>query len=138
MPLAASRCGGPGSCPCADVRQSRANATRLTSRRPAQIVRVNAIVLAIPIAASVPACCRSTRHASIGFWYDPGPYQLPADVTARLGGPITDDELAAIERLSRTEIERAFHGLGVDVTDARDVFWRVRVMRSLPTRAGSI
>jgi hypothetical protein len=99
-------------------------------------VRINAIALTVATAATLLACsgCRSTRHPSIGFWYDPGPYDLSADLTARLRGPLTDQERDAIERLSRQEVEHAFAGLSVAVTGDHDAFWRVRVMRSLPTR----
>lgn len=54
-------------------------------------------------------------------------------MAARFGGQLTEEELVSIRRLAQQEVERAFAGLSVAVTNNPDAFWRVRVMRSLPT-----
>lgn len=72
--------------------------------------------------------------ATAGFWFDQGSYPFPSGMAARIGGPLSDQELIAIQRLSQQEVERAFAGLKIAITADRDAFWRVRVMPSLPTR----
>jgi hypothetical protein len=42
--------------------------------------------------------------------------------------------MGSIEQLSRAEVERAFSGLGISVTMSDRAYWRVAVLRSLPTR----
>jgi len=59
---------------------------------------------------------------------------LPADVTARLHGPLKDNEIESIKQLSRMEIDRAFSGLSIAVTTHPNAFWRVEVLQSLPVR----
>lgn len=89
------------------------------------------LVLALVAAASIgPACVgkRSTRVA--GFWYSNVSYLLPSEATAKLGGPLLPPEIAAIQQVSRDEIERAFDGLQIAITDRRDAFWRVEVRQT--------
>lgn len=50
------------------------------------------------------------------------------------GGPLTPDERAGVMRDAREEIVDAFAGLRVRVTDARDAFYRVRVVQVLTFR----
>jgi hypothetical protein len=73
----------------------------------------------------------STATIRAGFWFDDFPFDLPADATARLGGPLTPTDIDTIKRVSRAEVERAFAGLRIVVTGERDAFWRVRVLRDL-------
>jgi hypothetical protein len=79
----------------------------------------------------------STATISAGFWFDDFAFDLPADATARLGGPLTGDDVATITRVARAEVERAFAGLRIVVTGERDAFWRVRVLRDI-RRAGGV
>ena len=77
---------------------------------------------------------RTTRE--IGFWFADESFGLPSGLERRLGGPLTAPELAAVRVTSRTEIERAFSGLRLRVTDRRDAFHTVRVVRAIVRRPG--
>ena len=59
---------------------------------------------------------------------------LPDAVAGRLGGPLTDRERASIQQIARAEIDVALAGLPLSITEGRDAFWRVAVLRSLPSR----
>lgn len=72
-----------------------------------------------------------------GFWYDDGSLGLSPDDTSKIGGPLTPQELTTIKQISRTEIERAFADLRINVTDDQNAFWRVSVVgtpRGNPSR----
>src|SRR5688572_1066689 len=73
----------------------------------------------------------STASITPGFWYEEFPFTLPRADTARLGGPLTPVEIDSIKRLSRVEVERAFSGLRLVLTEERDAFFRVRVLRDV-------
>ena len=92
---------------------------------------MSAISVAVVVVAATVAC---SRAPTAGFWYQEDALTFPADVGARLGGPLTSEEMASIEQLSRAEVERAFAGLRISVTRSERAFWRVTVLRSLPTR----
>jgi hypothetical protein len=74
------------------------------------------------------------RTPGAGFWYHDKTFPLPAHAATRLGGALTDPELASIEFISRAEVERAFAGLNIRVDGDQSAFWRVGVVRSLPAR----
>lgn len=78
----------------------------------------------------------STATISAGFWFDDFPFDLPADATARLGGPLTGRDVDTIKRVARAEVERAFSGLRIVVTGEREAFWRVRVQREIRSIVG--
>jgi hypothetical protein len=59
---------------------------------------------------------------------------LPDAVAGPLGGPLTEKERASITQISRAEIDRAFAALPLSITESRDAFWRVAVLRTLPSR----
>ena len=84
------------------------------------------------VAAGIAVSIACSRPPTAGFRFDNAAAILPADVAARLGGPLTAGESAAIARLSRDEIARAFTGLSVVVTDGSNAFWRVVVAPSIP------
>ncbi len=91
-------------------------------------------VIAVVTTASVFAVLRrqaSRATTTAGFWYENGSFALPADATARLGGPLTQDEIASIEEISRAELERALSGLRITITQRHDAFWRVEVLQAL-------
>jgi hypothetical protein len=96
----------------------------------------------IGIAAIVPvallwAACESSRlrtAVEAGFWYEDFPFTFDPSTTRALGGPLTSDEIAAIKRISRAELQGAFSGLNVAVSENHEAFWRVRVRQSLERR----
>ena len=93
----------------------------------------------VAVVAIVSAVACSGDHYSMatptaGFWYESGSFVLPADATIRFGGPLRGEEIESIKQLSRTELERAFSGLGITVTANPNAFWRVEVLQSLPVR----
>lgn len=74
---------------------------------------------------------RSAITATLTF--SEGAFTTSRDVETRLGGPLTPGEIADVKRISRGEVERAFAGLRVRLTDGR-AFWRVRVVPTIVTR----
>lgn len=72
--------------------------------------------------------------ATAGFWYGDDTFVLPAHAAEKLGGLLTDAELESIKRTSRSEVERAFAGMQISITDRHDAFWRVEVVRALRGR----
>lgn len=91
------------------------------------------IVVYVAALVVVSAGC-GHRTPGAGFWYQDQTFALPAHAATRLGGPLTNLELATIESISRAEVERAFAGLNIRVGDDHSAFWRVGVVRSLPVR----
>lgn len=69
-----------------------------------------------------------------GFWFEEGVYALPEETTTRLGGPLTEVEIARIETVARREVERAFDGLRLQVTNDEHAFWRVVVLKDVHSR----
>jgi hypothetical protein len=56
---------------------------------------------------------------------------LPAAVAEQLGGLLTEPELDSIKQISRAELERAYAGFRIRITDDPRSFWRIEVFRSL-------
>ncbi|HEV8210109.1 MAG TPA: hypothetical protein VGP77_08320, partial [Vicinamibacterales bacterium] len=79
-----------------------------------------------------PGCHKPTPTA--GFWYEDIAFALPAPAAEKLGGLLTDAELATIKTISRAEVERAFAGFRIRISDDHASFWRVAVVPSLPRR----
>ena len=108
------------------------------SRSLASPLRLAAIgVVAALVVTSVVACVGdrlSMATPTAGFWYERGSFVFPAEATTKFGGPLTGEEIESIKQLSRTELERAFSGLGITVTSNTNAFWRVEVLQSLPVR----
>jgi hypothetical protein len=71
------------------------------------------------------------RPTAAGFWFADEAFSLPAAESARLGGPLTSDDVQVIARVSRAELERAYSGMRVSITDNRRAFWRVEVRQDL-------
>lgn len=68
---------------------------------------------------------------SAGFWFEQVTYEDSEAMVDRLGGPVTRDEVARMAALARREIETAFLGLPLTVTDSRDARYRVRVVQEI-------
>jgi hypothetical protein len=84
---------------------------------------------------AVLGCQAFTRTATAGFWYEDISFALPADATTQLGGPLEQQEIESIKQRSRIELERAFSGLRITVTQRQDAFWRVEVLQTLQSRS---
>ena len=80
------------------------------------------------------AGCFGHSRPTAGFWYQDRTFALAASEITRLGGPLVADDIAEIERISRAELDRAFSGLNIDVTDRRDAHWRVSVVALLSVK----
>jgi hypothetical protein len=89
-------------------------------------------VAGFAVFAFLTAGCSQTHTA--GFWFADDALTLPDAVAGPLGGPLTDRERASLQQIARAEIDRAFAGLPLSITEGRDAFWRVAVLRSLPSR----
>jgi len=95
-------------------------------------VRTAPALAVFALVAFSTAGCSQTHTA--GFWFADEALTLPDAVAGPLGGPLTDRERASIQQIARAEIDRAFVGLPLSITESRDAFWRVAVLRSLPSR----
>jgi hypothetical protein len=94
-------------------------------------------IVAIVVAVLVSACSMNSASvgtATAGFWYERETFLIPADVTDAITRPLMPDEMAAIVRVSRTEVERAFANLRITLTESPPSFWRVTVTQTLPIR----
>ncbi|HKC58002.1 MAG TPA: hypothetical protein VKC35_17845 [Vicinamibacterales bacterium] len=97
-------------------------------RAPATVV-IGAIAVAVVSAASLTIGWHASRATiDAGFWWDEPPFVLSAGDAEKIGGPITADELARIQQISRAEVEHAYEGLRIGVTEKHDAFWRVAVV----------
>ena len=75
------------------------------------------------------------RQQTAGFWFADGALTLPDAIASQLGGPLTDAESESIRATARDELARAFNGLDIAFKESHEAFWRVAVMRSLPSRS---
>jgi hypothetical protein len=110
---------------------------RLTSRVPAVLVLAIVAAVTTVLAFGLLRSQAVSATTAAGFWYEQGSLTLPAGVLQRLGAPLTTAEVESIERISRGEVEQAFAGLRFALTDSRDAFWRVGVVRTLARRGRS-
>jgi len=92
----------------------------------------------IVIATLIAGACSHTRDGSpaAGFWFEANACAIPEDATATFPS-LNADEVASIQQRARGELEHAFSGVRIHVSEDRTAFWRVQVMASLPARAHS-
>jgi hypothetical protein len=90
------------------------------------------VLAGLLVVAAAGSGCSARTPPSAGFWYEDGAFALPDEITARLGGPLQPDDVRTIKRVSTTELDRAFSGLRITVSDRRDAYWRVGVNAILP------
>jgi hypothetical protein len=87
-----------------------------------------AAVVAILVAGAAAYAVATARHlpASVeaGFWFDEVAFE-----SARLGSPLTHDEIVTIEAVARAELREAFDGLSIVFTDRRDARYTLRVVQ---------
>ena len=102
----------------------------LTWARSPNIVVGMLAVLTASVVFLILSRQASMSSTGAGFWFEAGTYRLPADSTTKLGGPLTRDEIAAIERIARSELERAFVDLRISFNTNRNAFWRVAVVQA--------
>jgi hypothetical protein len=82
------------------------------------------------------AACRSpARVSTAGFFFAADSFTLPDEATARLGGPLTEMEMTSIRQIARLELQRAFAGFRIAVTEDRRAFYRVGVAQTLAPRS---
>src|ERR1700730_3341938 len=74
--------------------------------------------LVVCLALCLPACA-TAPEPTLSFWYADVAFAPLADAAARLGAPLTADEIRPIEGISETERERAVPGVGVRITKRR-------------------
>lgn len=82
-----------------------------------------AVLVAVLVVCGA-GCLRHTasRPIEAGFWFD----EVTFD-SARLGSPLTQDEIGAVESVARAELADAFRGLPIVFTDRRDARYTIRV-----------
>ncbi len=103
-------------------------------------IPVTAVIGAIAVVAAALAFGAvrwqaSLRSIDAGFWYDDGSIALSGDDAAKIGGPLTAQEMATIRQMSRAEVERALADLRINVTENQNAFWRVSVVGTAPGNA---
>lgn len=95
----------------------------------ALLVATGGILLTVALGASRYAV---PRVHEAGFWFEDVPFGLSPAATEELGGAISVAEMTDLQRRARLELESAFSGLPIAITDRRDAFWRVSVTQLLP------
>lgn len=94
-----------------------------------------AVTAALLVALGLGAArCGAGRGHEAGFWFEDVPFALSPAATEELGGAFSVIEMADIQRQARIELESAFAGIPIAITDRRDAFWRVSVTSLLPQR----
>ena len=100
----------------------------MTHRVPPNILIGAIAVLVVTVTSAGIAWRASSATIAAGFWWADTPLLLSADDARKIGGPLTADELRSIEAISRHEVQRAYAGLRISITDRRQAFWRVAVV----------
>jgi hypothetical protein len=70
--------------------------------------------------------CGAPRAVELGFWFEPVTF-----TSSRLGAPVSRVEVAAIEKMARTEIMKAFQDFDVTLTANRHARYKVNVVQQL-------
>jgi len=83
--------------------------------------------------AASSACAR--REASVGFLFSADACVVRAGAFQPFGDLLSVQERQRIEQLAQRELVIAFAPLRVAITANPSAFWRIAVVRSLPTRA---
>jgi hypothetical protein len=107
---------------------------RLRRSVPAALV---AAILAAVVTTAVFAIVRSkaaTAPLTVAFRFEPDACVLPVSAQQRLGGALTADEVGAIERVARGELERAYAGTRLLFTGGGDAFWHLEVRGAIRGR----
>ena len=89
----------------------------------------------LTIALATSSGC-AWRESSVGVLFSDNACVLRAGALQPFGDLFTEAERQTIEQLARREVTIAFAPVRVAITAAPTAFWRIAVVRSLPTRAG--
>ena len=98
--------------------------------------RTALFILLTSLALLTPgAACTFARSVTLGFWFEDVTYQ-----SSHFGGPLSSGERLLLGRVATAEIEAAFAGLRIRLTDQHDARYRVRVVQHLndPRFRGSV
>lgn len=82
-------------------------------------------LIKIPGPFLLAAAC-ATGEVELGFWMDPLSFQ-----SARIGAPISAEELVRIDQVARAEIASAFKDFAVTVSSSRQARFKVQVVPRL-------
>jgi hypothetical protein len=93
---------------------------------PALRAAIVAIFIAGAVVYGLAATQSRPAFVEAGFWFD----EVTFD-SARLGGPLTREEVAAIESVARAELREAFRGLPLTVSDRHDARYTIRVVQDV-------
>lgn len=98
----------------------------MTGTRARALPHLGWLVAAAWAVGSAGCGGRAERVVSAGFSFEPISFS-----SAVIGGPLTPSHLAAIERTARAELEHAFAGLRVSVSDRSDTRFHVAVRQQI-------
>lgn len=87
-------------------------------RHPASLVAL------MMLAAFASGCQRQSLE--LGFWFEDVAFESPV-----LGGRLTPADMRHIEQVARAELDAAFHGLTLRLSDSRHTPYRVRVVQAV-------
>src|SRR5689334_3094222 len=85
-----------------------------------------AVLIAGAAAYLLPAVWRRPASIQAGIWFEPVAFE-----SARLGSPLTGAEIATIEAVARGELQQAFGGLPITISNRRDARYTLRVVQSV-------
>jgi hypothetical protein len=104
---------------------------------PAGIAAAVALIAAGGLWLGLQARAASTRF-EVGLIFAGRACELSPGVALGMGGPLTVNECATIERLARAEVASAFDAVRLDVTASRSAFWTVHVQSFVPARSRTV
>jgi hypothetical protein len=87
--------------------------------------RRHASIVLLGLLALVPGGCER-QSFELGFWFEDVSFESPV-----LGGRLTDTDMQNIEQVARAELDAAFEGLTLRLSDSRRTPYRVRVMQEV-------
>jgi hypothetical protein len=90
------------------------------------VIRCARWPLAIGCVLAATLACREPAGVEAGFWFEHVAFE-----SARLGGPLSSDDMTLIGRAARAELVSAFQGLPITFTDRRDTRYRVSVVQEV-------
>jgi hypothetical protein len=85
-----------------------------------------AILIAVGFAYALGAGRSRPKAVELGLWFDKVGFE-----SARLGAPLSAEEIQTVESVARAEVLEAFHGLPIVLSDRHDARYTIRVVQEV-------
>ncbi len=97
-------------------------------------MRADSLLTSLAVVLAMGGAC-AWRESSVGFLFNPDACLVRPGALQPFGELLSGQERETIQQLAHHELTSAFAPLRVAITSNRSAFWRIAVVRSLPTRA---